>query len=359
MVFDVIACSARLIVGLLLSMKDATLFWEWFSDHQEQFKYLYRLDPDQQQSLMDELTDMLHGFSPGLFAETGDLRSSYELIITAQGIKAYFADALALVYQAPPLPDWQFYALKPPLGFDFTLRSGAISLDCDDIWFEPFETRDPDDIGIRVLHADYQESDQALQHTLINGLYYCLDMMLGERAVSLDINYIRFERLPGIRPDTMLPLRELAAYIKWRIGERSNYLVLFPPMQLTLLEGQKEEHPFLITVNRGYKNYSFCTDFPWMSRVTISYKQLGPGGQPRDKMDALYRLEATLLRRLGGKGHHVATESFKGKRIFYYYTDTTETAAQLLHIPVSETEGYEPDVTLSYDPFWIGVLPFM
>src|SRR5208283_3759577 len=74
-----------------------------------------------------------------------------EFIVTAEGHADIFQLVDALVAHAPRSPGWQFIALKPPMGFDFTTTYEGVLFDPRAMWFLPLNSSSNEgDLGLRV-----------------------------------------------------------------------------------------------------------------------------------------------------------------------------------------------------------------
>jgi hypothetical protein len=135
-----------------------------------------------------------------------------ELIITADGNVTAFASADELVASAPPVNDWKFISLKPPMGFEFQHTDGSISLDVSKMWFMPTKSSDnPSELGIVLA---FPNADFVLEHQSIDTAYTILEVGIGERACSLDIAHVAIDDMPEDPADEgYLEISRLTDYI--------------------------------------------------------------------------------------------------------------------------------------------------
>ena len=77
------------------------------------------------------------------------------------------------------LPDWQFIALKPAMGFDFVTNYEGVELDPKQMWFLPLKSASqPNDFALRVGVPNLLPE---VQRQTSNGVLVILDTALGER----------------------------------------------------------------------------------------------------------------------------------------------------------------------------------
>ncbi len=177
-------------------MKEKALrFWNWFTENQNKYLFIIEVDPEERDRLLDEFLTELHQFSEGTFFEMGgDPNAKMELIITADGDVEYFKDVEFLVEHAPSFTNWEVIPFKPPMGNAFTTTYGDVEFDPHKIIFIPLSSKsNPENIGIRVCYNDYEEENKVV---FINGTYLMLDVILGEKSVVEDIQYLEVVRTP-------------------------------------------------------------------------------------------------------------------------------------------------------------------
>jgi len=187
-------------------------FWEWFVDHQSQFKTLS--SPDE--PFWDLAVEQLKKVDCRLWIELSHSSDApREFIVTDEGHIEAFPVAEALVDQAPDVEGWAFIALKSPMGFDFTTRCEDTLFEPRLMWFLPLESSSrPQDLGIRV---GIQGLDSMNKTNASNAVLVILDTALGEQAAALDIQHVEVTELPP-NPESLgyIELPELPDYIAWR-----------------------------------------------------------------------------------------------------------------------------------------------
>ena len=339
-------------------MENKKAFWEWFENNHtdyNNFNETYEQEAEKSVELLDAITKELKKFSEGLFVEVSATEEKKELVITAQGNREFFADAYALVASAPSIGSWEFIALKPALGLDFNFQMADVTINPDEILFMPLEADEyPDDVAIRLYHKAYTTEEGATRNAVIVGLYAALNMLLGEKNSTLDLQYVDFDDMPHPKEQTF-PFSELKDYIAYKKGKRANAGLEFPAEDIKLSEGKIGELPQLLVLNRAMKYYSFTEKFPYMLAMTLDIKNVGENALPTGNTDEIYGIEDVVYKGIfkNKKGHFIATETYNGKRNIYYYADSKETVESTLELLENEYETCTVTTKVEFDPFWV------
>lgn len=171
-------------------------------------------------TLQDELLSQLHCYDKRLFFLICTNTSPCELIITADGNKDAFQSVDSLVAAAPKLVGWTFIALKPPMGFDFRITDGPISLDVSKLWFMPlYSSADPSALGIVLAFPD---ADFVLENQSVDTAYTILETSIGERSCTNNIAHVVVDDHPEAPEDNgYLKLIQLPDYIEFHKRQHS------------------------------------------------------------------------------------------------------------------------------------------
>lgn len=340
-------------------------FWDWFDTNKaayENFGAHYKDNFEQVNKLLDELISELQKVSPGLYAEIGGKDGDWELIITPQGIRQYFAATYELVELAPKIENWTIFATKPAHGLDFNFKMGDIEISPETISFIPLNNEEePEEIAIRLFHKDYDEKDEPKRKAVVMGVYQALDSLLGEVSTSFDLDYVEFDAIP--KPEMKpLPLEELSGYINWKKKERAVAGIRFPEETVAVLRGERDEAPIMILVNRALKYYEYKNDFPYLLLVTILFNEVTEQGFPKEDMEPIYAIEDQIADVVckGEKGHFISTETFGGQRKIYYAGKSKEILEQQVAFLKKDLKSlYSIDYKIFYDPFWVEASGYM
>ena len=191
-------------------------FWCWFQAHRAELDVL----TDTATPFWDIALGQLKRLDKRLWFELSKPSDGVrEFIITAEGHRDIFQLVDAIVAGAPRIPGWQFTALKPPMGFDFTTTYEGIRFDPRAMWFLPLDCKSrPDDVGLRVGVPNLTHD---IKRQASNAVAVILDTALGERAAALDIQHLEVFTLPA-SPESLgyIPLAELSGYIGSRRRQR-------------------------------------------------------------------------------------------------------------------------------------------
>jgi len=195
------------------SLPDFRSFWTFF---RERAKHLARAK-SADNVIYDELLEKLQQIEPGLFIEFSAGRPECELIITADGDRDLFPVARAAVAQAPRVDGWTIHALKPRLGMPATATWEGLTIDIDEIVFEPLQSDDSDQ-GLRIYVPGIEQADVDAAH---NALLRALDHALGEERLALSIQFTEVVPISAdFDPDLHIPLRDLERFMDWRDQRR-------------------------------------------------------------------------------------------------------------------------------------------
>ncbi|WAC75076.1 hypothetical protein OU995_10410 [Roseateles sp. SL47] len=187
-------------------------FWRWLVDHQADLNAL----ESPEHPFWDVLLSRLQELDEGLWFEVSmpgdDVR---ELVITAEGDWELFPLVEAMVSVAPDVPGWDFVALKPAMGFDFSIRYEGLDLEPRQMWFEPLVDEDaPEVLGLRIAIPGFNDDQE---QAFANGLLVILDTALGEKSAATDVDVVELCELPeDPQEEGFLPLPELSSYVEWR-----------------------------------------------------------------------------------------------------------------------------------------------
>jgi hypothetical protein len=185
-------------------------FWEWFDKYRDELSNENRANYNK---LLDDLLEQLHKYCKNLYFEIGSPgENKMELIITANGDKAYFKMVESLVNSAPKFDNWIITAYKPPMEREFCFEYEGIKLDTSEIWFEPLNNENaPTQIGVQVFISSFSIEKEDVFY---NAVYIVLETILGEKSVSEDIDYLRIDKLPEKNED-YISIKQLPEYILW------------------------------------------------------------------------------------------------------------------------------------------------
>ncbi len=188
-------------------------FWSLFQERASDLAIAKSADG----AVYDQLLEKLQEIDPGLYLEFCSDPRERELIVTADGKRALFPLARAIVSAAPAVDGWSIRALKPKVGFPKTAAWEGLTITLKAIVFDPLEL-DGSDLGLRIFIPGIQEKDIDKAH---NAVLRALDHGLGEEHFAESVQSVEVRPLPADTvADDFIPLRDLERFIEWREGRR-------------------------------------------------------------------------------------------------------------------------------------------
>lgn len=197
-----------------MDLRKAKQFWTWFEANNAKYLFLNEMTSDLKDQAMKNFRKELHEYCDSVFflfgGETEARRK--ELIITAEGNKDYFNHVEFLIDHAPELKRWELLKFKPPMGRGFK----AVIQNRE---FDPRVTRcsllentgNPETIGLRMYYNDF---NLTYKRNFAYGTYVMLDMLLGEKSATLDIEHLEIVKTPdNIDEVNFIYLDQIKKYI--------------------------------------------------------------------------------------------------------------------------------------------------
>ena len=178
----------------------------WFQKHASRLRSMAPEDA------ADELHGQLSKLEGDLTVEVADDEQARELIVSASGNVELFG-TVERICAALGAPGWQIVALKPPLGFEFTLDTeDGTSLDVSLLQFDPLESdAAPGEVGIKVL------APRHLVAMLRPAVGLVVETGIGERLAAA-INHLEVGEIP--ERSEALPIHDLESYVLWHLKRR-------------------------------------------------------------------------------------------------------------------------------------------
>lgn len=174
-------------------------FWRWFELHENELFDIVSYDAH----VLDLLRDELQKVRDGLTFELGSTAETRELVISADGDKNIFQQAISLVEASPNLRRWHFLALRPRGVFPVEITVGAKAADSTDVLFSLLDNGKV--AGIRLFIPGYEVNDLAWREIG----YLLLDHALGEYDVEQNLPLIKMYSPQEATVERRYPLIEL------------------------------------------------------------------------------------------------------------------------------------------------------
>lgn len=173
---------SSLIVSL---MKEAIAkFWSDFQNLKSSLEHTESVNG----SPCDEMLTALQKLDSNLYFEFSSSPGEHEFIITAEGDKSLFPLVDEIICEAPEIPNWALFALKPKRGFPKIARWEGTEVKIGDVLVVPV-FRETGEMGLELYVPDLNKSNEGDIH---NALLRALDAGLGERrfAESVESTWI-------------------------------------------------------------------------------------------------------------------------------------------------------------------------
>ena len=156
--------------------KEIAEFWRDFQEHKFHLARIETADDP----IYDQVLASLQRVDPGLWFEFCSSPEENEFIVTAEGEVRLFPLVEEIVREAPEIPDWKIFALKPKRGFPVTTRWEQTQVTIGAVLLLPvFKTTG--EMGLKLYAPDVTPSNKDDIH---NALLRALDTALGEREFA-------------------------------------------------------------------------------------------------------------------------------------------------------------------------------
>ncbi len=200
-------------------MEKKEIFWQWFTDHNDELVALGDLDDKQRGQLENALQHQLTKYCDGLTYEIGDATANGRtLTFTAEGDTDLFRYVVELVDAAPDLDWWEFVAFKQPMGTELKVRFDRYLFDTRKMYFQQLECEEePEMLGLRIAVEGSNPDDEDFQV----GVYVTLEALIGEFDCATLIGHMETVAVPE-EPfkSGFQPLDDLPKFVDWFKAKR-------------------------------------------------------------------------------------------------------------------------------------------
>jgi hypothetical protein len=342
-----------------VNVDEASNFWTWFVKNVDTFKHLGKMPQEEAHQLLDIIIEELKKYDLWLKAVCGQYdENTTELIITADGDIALFTKVQELIDKAPVVNGWRFTAHKPPVGLtNMAIRMYDKDFNEDTLHFYPIvEEKYPDEVSLVLTHKDYNEEEEEDFQTAMS-IY--VQNGLGEINAATQIDDLTFGAEP-VDKSELIPITKLNDYLTWREKEfvekcHSSEIEL-PDQVLFAIEGEDFEDNIMVAlVNLNYEHWPYKPMFGWLLSVTIDYEATENGLPIKSMVKVLHDEEAKIIELLNNQSDtlFIATKTYRGSRIMYFYTKNYEQPCTLLHALQDSGEmGSNTSFFVEKDKYW-------
>lgn len=200
-------------------MEKKEIFWQWFTDHNDELVALGDLDDKQRGQLENALQHQLTKYCDGLTYEIGDATANGRtLTFTAEGDTDLFRYVVELVDAAPDLDWWEFVAFKQPMGTELKVRFDRYLFDTRKMYFQQLECEEePEMLGLRIAVEGSNPDDEDFQV----GVYVTLEALIGEFDCATLVGYMETVPVPE-EPfkNGFQHLDDLPKFVEWFKAKR-------------------------------------------------------------------------------------------------------------------------------------------
>lgn len=200
-------------------MEKKEIFWQWFTDHNDELVALGDLDDKQRGQLENALQHQLTKYCDGLTYEIGDATANGRtLTFTAEGDTDLFRYVVELVDAAPDLDWWEFVAFKQPMGTELKVRFDRYLFDTRKMYFQQLECEEePEMLGLRIAVEGSNPDDEDFQV----GVYVTLEALIGEFDCATLVGYMETVPVPE-EPfkSGFQSLDDLPKFVEWFKAKR-------------------------------------------------------------------------------------------------------------------------------------------
>ena len=180
-------------------------FWSWFDENKSHYMDSESdWDPDlaMLQEKLDEVDNSIQ------VEITTDMKSFFELIITANGFIELFPVVREVVDKAPEIEGWTIVAFKQPLNSDFILQNEYFEVKSTDLYFLPYLEDDYLEIVIYGENLDHNDDEILIYY----GRKILIDV-IGEYDAATKVNSCFMYDMEDMEKESLMPLKQLKGYI--------------------------------------------------------------------------------------------------------------------------------------------------
>ncbi|MEM6263292.1 MAG: DUF695 domain-containing protein [Bacteroidota bacterium] len=340
-----------------------TDFWKWFKQNEAAFLNLGKGQVDASGALF-HLVNRVEQVHPDLTCELGPVNETgkRELVISADGIRDAFVDAVQLAEAAPKMENWRIIALRPRGRQLEALKLGNYLLDPEKIPFT-YELK-RNDLVITV-YLDAVDRELPFQRLAVLVL---LDCLAGEYDAATKIGELKIEEKALLLPDaTPLNLDMLPFLIDELKSGRLGKAVPIKSMptqteqdpyqvdeQFVLLKTEIDQLPRIDMVNLNFYHFSKKSEFPWLLCLDLPYPTRSDGLPEIDALNKLNAFEMEVLKRLREvcQGYFVFHTTWNGQRRSYFHVNHLPKARALLFQMEREPQFPALSYRFAYEKDW-------
>lgn len=333
-------------------------FWNWFSDHSEEFLEIVKAQQDVAKLFVNPVLDQLNKLRNGYYVLVGMIEDDLaELIITADGDVRVIPFIEQLVAAAPSLSNWKMTALKPPSpleNFAVNFSQGSLSADTLHFIFKE-ENQYPDLLNIDIVHDEITDLNRGLFE---QGIFIYLENYIGELQCLELIDGIAIKSKSEAEGE-LISMHKLDSFLKWRHKEQvekyDQVKHTSDEDQYTGYETKLESGDSLITtINTNLLNWEHLAAYPWITIIVMKYKEGNNGMPSKEENNQLYNIEEQINKELTETLFclNVGRQTGENKREIYYASKDFRVPAIALDKIAKNNNEFSIQYEIYKDKYW-------
>lgn len=333
-------------------------FWSWFSQQADGFFDIVKAQKEIAKLFVNPVLEQLNTIRDGYYVLVGMIEDDLaELIITADGDVRVIPFIERLVASAPALNHWKITALKPPSelnDFAVNFSQGSLSADTLDFIFKE-EKEYPDLLNIDIVHDDITDLNRGLFE---QGIFIFLENYIGEIQCLELIDGISIKAKNEAQGE-LISMHKLDSFLKWRNKEQvekyDQVKHTSDDDQYTGFETKLDSGRSLITtINTNLLHWEHVAAYPWITIITMNYKNGNNGMPSKDENNLLYEIEEEVNAHLREEVYclNIGRQTGENKREIYYASKDFRLPAIALDKISKSHKDFSIDYEIYKDKYW-------
>ncbi|MGF1581450.1 MAG: DUF695 domain-containing protein [Gemmataceae bacterium] len=334
-------------------------FWEWFRENGNRLRdTVYGENEGARHEALDELASAKSLLARDLILELGrSLEGGVaELVVSADGRPERVDEVKSFVSSAPKMEGWEVVAFRPRMsmreGLEIQIQGETIGP--SDVWYRV--TPEEDGLGLTLYVQGLTDENEEMRGL---GASLLAEHEIGERDVLTLLSSLGCEALPADpQAEDLQPFKTIVATF-----EEARIKRYPPPGSLTvddgkwqMLEGEINEKPAWIFINRTFDHYVGHPDYDGRLTVRIRFHDVREDGLPttEEEYAEAQELSEQVCKMLqqGQESLHVMTLVMDGRRDMILYTNGLEQALAHLNSAPTNDFNHRLETEFEWDTAW-------
>ncbi len=343
-------------------------FWNWFMSNEKKFHTIIKNQGDIESDFFDKLSPQLEKLRENVFYVCGMKdENTAELILTVDGRLKNIPFIEELVSSSPPMNNWLFTPLKPPLDIEnVAINTGNYLFDSNNIFiFSKINPEYPDEIHLTASHIELNDDNS---DEISFGIYLYLENYLGELNFTTIIDEIDFKKITQTKQDDLIPIEKLKSYIKWRqkefIEKYEGTYINTENDHYTIFEAQAEDGtPFIMNINTSVLQWDKKASHPWLFYIDLHYDGKNNNGLPSpEQSEEMNELEDKLMEFLPNKDGNIyigRTTGDNNRRIYFTCKEFRTSIKNIENFISNHSNDFTIEYDFYKDKYWKKFNKFM